>query len=624
MLSPSSRTSGTCCQKICKFAGLKLTASGEKYQNVIEEQTESKLVNSKANAKAPASNSVNPDLATIGAGTNSLNYFAGLINTADVIRFKRTIFRMTRGNAIMSDISLPDFESDLEYRFFEQTDEKVSFDLKQSTDSQGKKSPKSLVFIIYLGRVSNLGNKLATIAMAFGMFCLSIPSVTAQIEQQITQYSKDFNENIAVYEDTFKEVQNILSYFLESQDDTKVSRIDELIFLVEKEKRICQVISTMDVRSTYSSFKFWIAKSEERSFLSNLEDLESQDASFTKPQILKVDYTKLAKITPPTLFAGNEFTEPYQLIVETYGIPKFKEVNPAYFTTVTFPFEFGVMFGDIGHGFLLMLAGLYLTAKSEAYKKLGGMWQGIQSLKYMFTMMGFFAMYNGFIYNDFFAVKLPLFSSCYTEDDSDPNNPVFTRKQDCVYPFGIDFVWGKTNQEVTYYNSYKMKLSIIIGVTHMLLGIAMKGVNAIHFKNPVDFIFEFVPQFVFMISLFGYMSLLIVLKWVKNWDGLCENRTSPDDPECPAIINTFTNFTEVTSAIFDDKAFQQSVQSVILVIAFVCVILMLVPKPIILHMRSKKEHHASGHSQQGHGRKTLQGKDYLSNPLLTKKKKTKS
>lgn len=386
-----------------------------------------------------------------------------------------------------------------------------------------------------------------------------------------------------------------MSFFLEPQADSNCSRIDELIYLVEKEKKICSVISGMDSRENFSSFKFWISKQQEHEFLSQIEDIESNDPSFTKPEVIKVDYKTKPGLKPPTLFAINEFTQPYQLIVETYGIPKFKEVNPAYFTTVTFPFEFGVMFGDLGHGTLLFLLGVFLQMKSSAYKKLGGVWEGIQSMKYLFTLMGFFALYNGLIYNDFFAVKLPLFNSCYTEEKGPDDKPIFVREKDCVYPFGIDYVWGKTNQEVTYYNSFKMKLSILIGVTHMLLGIALKGVNAIHFGSMVDFFFEFIPQFVFMTSLFGYMCVLIVLKWVKSWDGFCEDRLQETDPECPAIINTFTNFTAVGTPIFGDKAFQLQIQTIILYVCFVCVILMLVPKPVILFLKGKNSHaHSAG------------------------------
>ena len=58
--------------------------------------------------------------------------------------------------------------------------------------------------------------------------------------------------------------------------------------------------------------------------------------------------------TFPTHFTVNDFTRSAQEIVETYGTANYKEANPAYFTCVTFPFLFGVMFGDIGHGLLFL------------------------------------------------------------------------------------------------------------------------------------------------------------------------------------------------------------------------------------------------------------------------------
>ena len=53
---------------------------------------------------------------------------------------------------------------------------------------------------------------------------------------------------------------------------------------------------------------------------------------------------------PPTHFHTNEFTLNTQAVVDTYGVPSYKECNPAVFTLVTFPFQFGIMFGDLGHG----------------------------------------------------------------------------------------------------------------------------------------------------------------------------------------------------------------------------------------------------------------------------------
>lgn len=43
-----------------------------------------------------------------------------------------------------------------------------------------------------------------------------------------------------------------------------------------------------------------------------------------------------------------------------YGIPRYREINPGVFAVITFPFLFGVMFGDILHGSLTMLMGLFL------------------------------------------------------------------------------------------------------------------------------------------------------------------------------------------------------------------------------------------------------------------------
>lgn len=41
--------------------------------------------------------------------------------------------------------------------------------------------------------------------------------------------------------------------------------------------------------------------------------------------------------------------------MNTYGVPSYKEINPAVFTIVSFPFEFGLMFGDVFHGTVLFV-----------------------------------------------------------------------------------------------------------------------------------------------------------------------------------------------------------------------------------------------------------------------------
>ena len=59
-----------------------------------------------------------------------------------------------------------------------------------------------------------------------------------------------------------------------------------------------------------------------------------------------------------------------------------------------------------------------------------------------------------------------------------------------------------------------MKLAVILGVLQMALGILMKGFNNIYFKKTVDFFFEFLPQIILLLCLFGWMDLLIIGKWL--------------------------------------------------------------------------------------------------------------
>jgi V-type H+-transporting ATPase subunit a len=60
-----------------------------------------------------------------------------------------------------------------------------------------------------------------------------------------------------------------------------------------------------------------------------------------------------------------------------------------------------------------------------------------------------------------------------------------------------------------------MKLAVIFGIIQMSIGIFLKGMNSLHFRNKLDFFFEFIPQFLLLFALFGWMDILIIAKWLS-------------------------------------------------------------------------------------------------------------
>jgi V-type H+-transporting ATPase subunit a len=100
--------------------------------------------------------------------------------------------------------------------------------------------------------------------------------------------------------------------------------------------------------------------------------------------------------------------------VDAYGVANYKEVNPAPFTIITFPFLFAVMFGDAGHGLLMTLAAAYLVLKEQRILSLRSnneIFNTFFNGRYIILLMGLFSIYTGMIYNDVFAKSLNLFGS---------------------------------------------------------------------------------------------------------------------------------------------------------------------------------------------------------------------
>ncbi|KAK6014281.1 V-type ATPase subunit family protein, partial [Ostertagia ostertagi] len=240
---------------------------------------------------------------------------------------------------------------------------------------------------------------------------------------------------------------------------------------------------------------------------------------------------------PPTHFKLNKFTQGFQNIVDAYGIANYREVNPAPWSIISFPFLFAVMFGDSGHGIIMLLAALSFVVfekKLISMKIKDEIFNTFFGGRYVVLLMGIFSIYTGFLYNDIYSKSINVFGSSWKNpypesllahmEEQGHNNsqtldltfpPEYAFDSNAgPYPFGVDPVWNIAKNKLNFLNPMKMKTSIILGISQMTFGLLLSLCNHIHNRSVVDVLFVFVPQVFFLFCIFVYLCVMVVVKWI--------------------------------------------------------------------------------------------------------------
>ncbi|XP_021921390.1 V-type proton ATPase 116 kDa subunit a isoform X2 [Zootermopsis nevadensis] len=319
---------------------------------------------------------------------------------------------------------------------------------------------------------------------------------------------------------------------------------------------------------------------------------------------------------PPTYNRTNKFTYGFQVLIDAYGVATYREVNPAPYTIITFPFLFAIMFGDLGHGLLMALfAGwMVLREKPLAAKKSDSeIWNIFFGGRYVILLMGLFSMYTGFVYNDIFSKSLNIFGSYWTVNYNKSTvvtnkdlqlNPSTDDYYQHPYPIGLDPVWQVAENKIIFMNAYKMKISIIVGVFHMLFGVCLSLWNYMYFRKRISIFCEFIPQMIFLCFLFLYMVILMFIKWTCYGPKTDDVKTSP---YCaPSILITFINmvlFNENSAPEVCDQYMysgQRPFQMLLVVIALLCIPWMLFAKPMLTIRNQRRMHVLLNSNHQNH------------------------
>ncbi|KAL4273460.1 hypothetical protein GQ457_13G007540 [Hibiscus cannabinus] len=487
-----------------------------------------------------------------------LGFITGLVPRGKSMAFERILFRATRGNVFLKQVPIESPVTD---------------------PVTGEKTEKNAFMVFYSGERAK--NKILKICDAFGA--------------NRYPFSEDHGKQALMIHEVSGKISDLKStidagslhrdYLLRTIGD----QFDQWNLKVKKEKSIYHTLNmlSLDVTKKCLVAEAWGPVFATKQIQEALQRA-SVDSNSQVGAILQVLHTREL---PPTYFCTNKFTAAFQEIVDAYGVAKYQEANPGVHTIVTFPFLFAVMFGDWGHGICLLLATLILIVREKklSSQKLGDITEMTFGGRYVIMMMSLFSIYTGFIYNECFSVALDLFGpsayACRDLSCRDAYSIGLIKVRD-TYPFGVDPAWHGSRTELPFLNSLKMKMSILLGVAQMNLGIILSYCNAIFFGNSLNIWFQFIPQLIFLNSLFGYLSVLIILKWYTG-------------SQADLYHIMIYMFLSPTDELGDNQLFQgqKKAQLVLLLLALVSVPWMLLPKPFLLKRQHENRRQGQSYAQ---------------------------
>ncbi|XP_016787273.1 V-type proton ATPase 116 kDa subunit a 1 isoform X5 [Pan troglodytes] len=508
----------------------------------------------------------------MGRGTPlRLGFVAGVINRERIPTFERMLWRVCRGNVFLRQAEI---ENPLE--------DPVTGDYVH----------KSVFIIFFQG--DQLKNRVKKICEGFRASLYPCPETPQERKEMASGVNTRIDDLQMVLNQTEDHRQRVLQ--------AAAKNIRVWFIKVRKMKAIYHTLNLCNIDVTQKCLiaEVWCPVTDLDSIQFALRRGTEHSGS-TVPSILNRMQTNQ---TPPTYNKTNKFTYGFQNIVDAYGIGTYREINPAPYTIITFPFLFAVMFGDFGHGILMTLFAVWMVLRESrilSQKNENEMFSTVFSGRYIILLMGVFSMYTGLIYNDCFSKSLnifgsswsvrPMFTYNWTEETLRGNpvlqlNPALPGVFGGPYPFGIDPIWNIATNKLTFLNSFKMKMSVILGIIHMLFGVSLSLFNHIYFKKPLNIYFGFIPEIIFMTSLFGYLVILIFYKWTAYDAHTSEN--------APSLLIHFINmflFSYPESGYSMLYSGQKGIQCFLVVVALLCVPWMLLFKPLVLrHQYLRRKH----------------------------------
>ncbi len=191
--------------------------------------------------------------------------------------------------------------------------------------------------------------------------------VQCQLEGDVIDCRKENERKIDIFK---KQIERLEKDIFENKGEL-ILLLNKIYTRIKLETKIIDLKKQVFRGNNVFVISAWIRAKDYRKLEERIGDVTDKYVMMAKkPKELDND------LTPPTKLKNNWFFRPFELIVQLYGLPTYGEIDPTPFLAITFCLMFGIMFGDVGQGFIYFLAGIFISKKMGVaggiLKRLGG------------------------------------------------------------------------------------------------------------------------------------------------------------------------------------------------------------------------------------------------------------
>ena len=163
--------------------------------------------------------------------------------------------------------------------------------------------------------------------------------------------------------------------------------------------------------------------------------------------------------TVPVKLKNNKFTSPFNMVTEMYSMPAYNGLDPNPWMAPFFALFFGIMYGDMAYGLILLIAGLLLNFKA---KPKGGM----KHMAGLLIIGGTSTAIIGFFTGGFFGDLIPQVGKWFGKSWVFPFHMGAVNIGSVTIEFPFDLIVGNNPM-------YLLIFAICLGVIHLAVGVGL-------------------------------------------------------------------------------------------------------------------------------------------------------